>query len=572
MIKARIKAENPDANLKSYARAYRGFSWADMEKIFTWPRTGKLNIIHEALDRWCDEAGKRNQKAFFFEKNDRVSSYSYMELKEHSCRWANLLDRFGFQKGDRLFIFLPSCPDTYFAMTACARLGIIFCPLYASLGYEELEVRIQDARPRGILTHPDLAENLPLDAMDSVAHLLFLEGPVPDAFPNGVLVPEWLERMPEEREPVWLEGDAPLYLIYTSGSTGPPKGVLHAHRDMVGHVMTATHVLDVREDTVLWTDGDPAWVTGTVYSTLAPWLCGAVAVVQGSPFSASTWYRTLERHQVTVWYTTPVTIRKLMEAGEDLPTRYDHSELKHVATVGMSLAPEIFYWFRKHLRHAPHDTWWMSETGMICLANFPAMDIKPGAMGKPVPGIEAAIIDEQGHPLPMMTMGELALKTPWPSLMAGIWQDEFRFQTYFHPAGWFKTGDMALMDEEGYFYHQGRMDDLIKVGEQLLGPYEIERILCQHPAVFEAAVITKSVKPTEPSLKAFITLHRSFTPSARLNQEIKAFVRASLSQETPLKEVEFLDELPKTGAGKLLRRVLRARELGLPGGDTRNMQ
>ena len=261
-----------------------------------------------------------------------------------------------------------------------------------------------------------------------------------------------------------------------------------------------------------------------------------------------------------------------MEAGEDLPTRYDHSYLRHIATVGMTLAPEVFYWVRKHLKHSPHDTWWMSESGMICLANFPSMDVKPGSIGKPVPGIQAAVIDEKGESLPLMTMGELVLKPPWPAMMIGIWQDDSRYRNYFRPKGWFRTGDMAIMDEEGYFYHQGRMDDLIKVGEQLIGPYEIEQILCQHPAVYEAAVISKSPKPAEPFLKAFITLHKGFTPSNRLNQEIKAFVKANLSPETPLRDVEFLEELPKTSAGKLLRRVLRAKELGLPGGDTASMQ
>jgi acetyl-CoA synthetase len=341
---------------------------------------------------------------------------------------------------------------------------------------------------------------------------------------------------------------------------------------MSGLLITAKYVLDVREDTILWTDADPAWVTGVAYGIFAPLLCGATSVLQGDPFSSSTWYRTLERHKITVWYTTPLTIMKLMETGEDLPTRYDFTHLRHIATVGKALAPEQFYWALKNLKHSPHDTFWMSETGMICLANIPSMDIKAGSMGKPVPGVEAAVLDENGMPLPFLSMGELALKVSWPTLMTGIWRDEERHQTYFRSRGWFLTGDMAIVDEEGYYYHQGRIDDLIKVGQKLIGPYEIEQILQQHPAVLESAVISKDTHKNEPYLKAFITLNKGFTPSNRLNQEIKAFVKGNLSPEVPLSGIEFLERLPKTSSGKLLRRVLRARELGVPSGNPLEMK
>ena len=258
---------------------------------------------------------------------------------------------------------------------------------------------------------------------------------------------------------------------------------------------------------------------------------------------------------------------KFMEAGDDLPSRYDLSSIIHIATVGHTLLPDMLYWAKTNLKHSLHDTWWMSETGMICIANFASMDIKPGSMGKPVPGIEAAILDENGEKQPFLTMGELALKASWPTMMCSIWQDESRYMEYFRFKGWFMTGDMALIDEEGYFYHQGRTDDLIKVGEKLIGPYEIEHIIYQHPAVREAAIIAKSSKPSNPILKAFIVINRYFMPSNRLNQEIKAFVKANLSPDIPLNEIAFLDKLPKTSSGKLLRRILRVREMGLPGGN-----
>ncbi|RLC31821.1 MAG: acyl-CoA synthetase [Deltaproteobacteria bacterium] len=572
MIKARIKAENPDAVLKAYDRTCRSFSWAGVEASFTWHETGKLNIAHEAVDRWADLPEKADKRALVFEKGDRIEIFTYRELKERSCRWAGMLSNLGFKAGDRLFIFLLPCPEIYLAMIACSRLGVIFCPLYFTLSYDELAERIEDAGPRGILTCPDLAERLPVEKMGDVAHVLFTEGPLPGFFPGEVLVSDLPDPPPEDPGPVWLTADAPLYLIYSSGSTGPPKGVIHAHRDMIGHLVTAKYALDMREDDILWTDGDPAWVTGTVYSAFAPWLCGATSVVQGAPFSASTWYRTLERHEVSVWYTTPMTVLKLLDAGEDLPTRYDFSSLRHIATVGKTLAPELFYWVRKNLKHSAHDTWWMTETGMICLANFPSMDIKPGSMGKPLPGIQAAILDEGGEPLPPMSMGELALRVPWPAILAGIWGDDKRYSRYFRFKGWFATGDMAIVDDDGYYYHQGRMDDLIKVGEKLIGPYEIEQILHRHPAVAEAAVISRTIGPGESYLKAYITISGGFTASGRLNHEIRAFVRGNLSPDTPLREIAFVEKLPKTGSGKILRRVLRARELGLPGGNPAEMK
>jgi len=276
-----------------------------------------------------------------------------------------------------------------------------------------------------------------------------------------------------------------------------------------------------------------------------------------------------------VWYTTPKIIRDLMEAGDDLSTRYDLSALKHIATVGAPLVPELFYWVEKHLRCWPHDTWWMSETGIICIANLPCNDIKPGAIGKPLPGIEVAILDEQGQPLPALSLGELALRAPWPGLTSGLWQDNERFMGYFTEQGWFITGDIAVEDEEGYFYHQGRNDDLLKAGgDKLIGPFEIEQVLCVHPSVCEAAVISKGSEPGKglSYLKAFVTLKKGYIPSSRLNYEIKTFLKGNLAPDILINEIVFLEKLPKTRSGKLLRRVLRARELGIPSGDALNMQ
>jgi acetyl-CoA synthetase len=567
MIKARIPAQSPEANTGHHNRPTLSFAWSEVEKEFTWYQTGKINMVHEAIDRWADDPVKQKNIALIFEKGGKVENYSFLDLKKISCQWANFLLEYGFETGDRLFIFLPSCPDVYFAILACTRLGVLFCPLFSTLSYDELEERLQNARPRGIITHPDVIEGLPHEAMKEVSHVFLTNGPLSGLFPGEVLVKELVTRMPTDCSTRWIRGDTPLYLLYTSGSTGPSKGVVHAHHDMVGHLATSRYALNLRENTIYWTDSEPSWVTGMVYGIFGPWLCGATSVVQGDPFSASNWYRTLERHKISVWYTRPQNLRRLMEAGEDLASRYDFSHLRHIAVVGEALLPELIYWVKKNLKLTPHDTWWMTETGMICIANFPWMDIKPGAMGKPVPGIEAAVIDENGQPLPPMTLGELALKPGWPAMMTQIWQDEERYEAYFRLKGWFLTGDMVIQDEEGYYYHQGRTDDLMRVGIKFIGPYEIERVICRHPAVNEAAVISKGPKQGEHCLKAFIVIKKGFTPSARLNQEIKAHVKANFPPAIVLKEITFLGELPRTRSGKLLRRILRTWDLGLPVGD-----
>ncbi len=571
MIKATIPPHHPNANMGDYDAARKAFSWDAIRTRFTHRPDGRVNIVHDAVDRWADDPSAADRPALIFERAGEISRYTYRDMKRISCQWAHLLTDQGFGVGDRLFFLLPPCPEIYFAMLACARAGVVFCPLFSSLNYDELEERIVNARPRGVLTHPDLAEGLPAEAMEMVARVFYIKGPLPGFFSGEVdlkTLPNTGDRTFETR---WLPPDAPLYLLYTSGSTGPPKGVVHAHRDMAGQWITARYALDLSEGTVLWTDCDPAWVTGAVYGAFAPWLCGAASVVQGDPFSASTWYRTLERHRVEVWYKTPGTMRRLMAAGDDLTGRYDLSALRHIPVVGEALAPEILYWFKQHFGITPHDTWWMTETGMICIANFPSMAVKPGSMGRPVPGVEAAVIDESGAPLPPMSLGELALRPGWPAMMTEIWLDPERYAAYFRLPGWFRTGDMVLMDHEGYYYHQGRMDDLFKVGVKLIGPYEIERALCRHPAVGEAAVISRSGRPGEPVLKAFITVNEGVAPSTRLNAEIRAFVQASLSPEIRLREIDIIDQIPRTRSGKLLRRALRMKERGLPVGDPANI-
>ncbi len=575
MIKARIPAENPqDANLAAYDEARAGFSWEKLKERFSAGSATEMNIIAESIDKWAAHPEKKDHLALVFESHFRKEQCTYAQLYAKSCQWAGMLSDFGFAKGDRLVIFLPPCPETFYAMAACARLGVLFCPIFSTSNFYEIEVRLESIAPRGVLTHPDLVEKISFEFADQLRHILLVHGPAPGLFSSETVIDNTPDRYPAHLPAALFPEETPLYLMFTSGSTRPPKGIIHSHGDMTGIYTSAKWVLDIKEDTILWADADPAWVTGTVYGAFAPWLCGITSLFIGNHFSAANWYRALEKHRVTTWYTTPRILRDLMESGEDLPTRYDLSALRHIATVGAPLVPDLLYWVRENLRRTPHDNWWMTETGIICIANYPGMDIKPGSMGKPLPGIEAAVIDENGEPLPALTLGELAVKVNWPGLMTGLWHDEERYSRYFMN-GWFITGDVAVADEEGYFYHQGRNDDLIKAGgDRILGPFEIEQVLTMHPAVAEAAVISKGTAPGQgiSFLKAFVTLKKGFASSNRLNYEIKAFLKGNLSGDIYVRELVFIEKLPKTRSGKLLRRVLRAMELGLPGGDVLSMQ
>ncbi len=572
MIKARVPAQNPDANLNNYEEFRQNFDWSDIEQELGLDSSSELNIIAASLDKWAKDPDKGDQAALIFENHGETTAFSYIQLRDISAQWADFLTRQGFASGDCLMILLPPCREFFFAMAACARAGIIFCPVFATSGYNEIEIRLDDIKPRGILTNPDLIENIPTEsALDIPA--VFLTRPGTGLNQDEIILPDEAGRLPADFPPRLLPRDAPLYIVYTSGSTRPPKGIIHGHGDLVGMRASARWALDLSDGDILWTDADPAWVTGTVYAAFAPWLAGVTSVVSEEPFTAANCYRTLEKNRITVWYTTPHTIRTLMEAGDDLPGRYDLQALRHIAAVGTPLMPELFYWVKKHLGSSPHDTWWMSETGIICLANLPALDIKPGAIGKPLPGITAVILDDNGEVAPPLSLGQLALKPGWPGMMRGLWQDPARFDDYFL-GDWFLTGDIALQDEEGYFYHQGRLDDILKTGEnRSIGPFEIEQTLCRHPAVAEAAVIAKGKDRASGTsvLKAFVTIKPGHTASRRLNHEIKLYLSAGLAPDVRIDEITFTDKLPKTRTGKLLRRVLRAWELGLPGGDAASM-
>jgi acetyl-CoA synthetase len=559
-----LPPSNPKANLKDYGRAYASFDWKMVEKEFSWSRTGKTNIAYEAIDRHAEDPIRGKRCCLNFEGVSQKERLSYTRMRELSNRFAGVLRKLGVKKGDRVLLFLPRCPEYYIAMVGCAKIGAIFCPLFEALMQVALRERLQDSGATVLVTNPRMAEQFPLVDLPYRRSVILVGATGLSLKPWELSWEKEMAEAPAEFEMEWVGLEDPLYLIYTYGSSGKPKGVLHAHGDMKGHLITGRWVLDLREGDVLWTTADPGWITGTVYGAFAPWLCGVESFVRGGRFDIEGWCRSIKSNRVSVWYTAPSVFRRFMGRGEEVLKRHDLGSLRHLLSVGEPLPSEVVYWARKVFKVPIHDTWWMTETGMIMIANYPSMPIKPGSIGKPFPGTKAAILDSQGEELPPMTLGKLAIGKGWPAMMRQIWRDEGRFKEYFPFPSWYVSGDTAYMDDDGYFYYQGREDDLIKVGGVVVGPAEMEEVLRRHPAVEDAGIIGKTDPIRGNVIKAFVSLKPGFSPSEDLKTEIRDFVKRHFSPRIVPKEVDFRPKIPRSEDGKVIRRVLKAWELGLP--------
>lgn len=555
---------NPKANMGDYAAACQSFSWKEVENRFTWSRTGKVNIAYEAIDRYAEDPAHADRTCLAYEGESRGTRITYREMRDLSNQFANILKKLGVAKGDRVFIFLPRCPEYYIAMVGCAKVAALFGPLFEAQMQVALKERLTDSRATVLITTPRLATRVPFaDLPDLRATILVGSG-------KSVLRPgerSWEKEMAgasPDCEITWVDLEDPLYLIYTYGSAGRPKGIVHVHGDMVGQLVTAEWVLDLRKDDVLWTTADPGWITGTVYGAFASWLCGVENFVRGGKFELEGWCRSIEAHRISVLYAAPMLFRRLMGKEEDVLKRYDLSSLRHLVSVGEPLPSEVVYWARRVFKVPIHDTWWMTETGMIMIANYPSMPVKPGSIGRPFPGIKAAVIDPQGQELPPLTLGELAIRKGWPAMMRQIWGDGHLYKEYFPFESWFVSGDMAYMDDEGYFYFQGRDDDLIKIAGVVMGPSEMEDVLRKHPSVADAGIIGKSDPLRGNFIKAFIVLKPGIHASEELKKEIIEFVKNRFSPRMAPREIEFRPAIPRSEDGKVIRRVLKAWELGLP--------
>lgn len=553
------------ANMIDYSRAVDEFRWEDVERNFSWYESGKVNMAHEAVDRHVQE-GRGAATALIYSDTVREERYTFEGLRERSNKFGNILRKYGIGKGDRVFIFMPRTPELYFSLLGILKVGAVAGPLFEAFMETAVKDRLEDSGAVALVTTPELLHRVKREELPGLRHIILVGGT--DQEDTGLLNYEAeMTAASPELEPEWLSLEDGLIMHYTSGSTGKPKGIYHVQRAMIQHYYTGKVVLDLRPDDVYWCTADPGWVTGTSYGIFAPWLNGVANVVRGGRFSPRDWYKTIDRYGVTVWYSAPTAFRMLMGAGESSLQGIDLSSLRHVLSVGEPLNPEVVRWGDKIYHQRIHDTWWMTETGAQLICNYPGMDIKPGSMGRPLPGIQAAILDDNGNQLPPYSMGNLAIRTPWPSMMGKVWNNQAKYDEYFRIAGWYISGDSAYMDEDGYFWFQGRIDDVINSSGERIGPFEVESKLVEHPAVAEAGVIGKPDVMRGEIIKAFISLRDGYYPTAELKEEIAAFVKAGLSAHAAPREIEFKDKLPKTRSGKIMRRVLKAWELHLPAGD-----
>jgi acetyl-CoA synthetase len=371
------------------------------------------------------------------------------------------------------------------------------------------------------------------------------------------------------------EPEQPALLHFTSGTTGTPKGALHVHQAVVAHNITGKFALDFHPNDIFWCTADPGWVTGTSYGIIAPLTNGVTSIIDEADFDAERWYRILQDQKVTVWYSAPTAIRMLMKAGKDLAAKYDLSALRFLASVGEPLNPEAVVWSKGAYGLAVHDNWWQTETGGIMIANLACMDIRPGSMGKPLPGIEAAIVQKHGDGVVEVhepgVQGELALRPGWPSMFRDYWHEHERYQKCF-VSGFYLTGDLAKRDADGYYWFVGRKDDVIKTSGHLIGPFEVESVLLEHKAVADSAAIGRPDPVAGEIVKAFVLLHEGYTPSETLRRDILALARSRLGAVVAPKEIEFVTTLPRTRSGKIMRRLLKNREMGLPEGDTSTLE
>ncbi|MFC5604452.1 acetate--CoA ligase [Sporosarcina koreensis] len=560
-----------DYQLQDYDQTAKDFKWSDAEKEFSWHETGLINVAHEAVDRHANSY-RKNKVALFYKDAVRKEAYTYNEMKRMSNKAANVLtNHSSLEKGDRIFVFMPRSPELYFVILGALKMGTIVGPLFEAFMEGAVYDRLSDSEAKAIVTTPELLGRIPVDRLPHLK-TIFLVGDNIEENDKYIDFKKHFKKASPYYQVVWMEKDSPTLLHYTSGSTGKPKGVLHVQEAMVQQLMTARWVLDLKDEDIFWCTADPGWVTGTAYGIFGPMLAGATSLIVGGRFSTDSWYEAIQEYGVTVWYSAPTAFRMLMGAGAGPLEKYDLSSLRHILSVGEPLNPEVIRWGMEVFKLRIHDTWWMTETGAQTICNFGSLPIKMGSMGKPVPGIEAAIVDDRGQVLPPNRMGNLAIKKGWPSMMRQIWNNPEKYDSYFLNDEWYVSGDSAYMDEDGYFFFQGRVDDVIMTSGERVGPFEVESKLLEHPAIVEAGVIGKPDPVRGEIIKAFVALHDGYEPSEELEDDIKQFVKKELAAHAAPREIEFKDKLPKTRSGKIMRRVLKAWELNLPTGDLSTME
>jgi len=568
-------------NLTDYDRARRNFAWEDARKeLEGLPRGQGLNIAYETVDRHATGSRRNHLAIRWLGKNGEVQDYTYSRLQELTNRFANVLEGLGVRKGDRVYALAGRIPELYVAALGTLKHRSVFCPLFSAFGPEPIRARLTIGEARVLVTTESIYERKVKAIRSSLPflqHVLLIgDEHRPTNVPGTY---DYLQLMGSAGCSYTIQSTAPddiALLHFTSGTTGTPKGAVHLHKAVVAHHITGKLALDFHKDDIFWCTADPGWVTGTSYGIVAPLSNGITSIIDEGDFDADRWYGILQSQKITVWYSAPTAIRMLMKAGADIVRKYDLHSLRFLSSVGEPLNPEAVVWSKETLGLPFHDNWWQTETGGIMIANFASMDIRPGSMGRPLPGIETAIVRslEDGSVEEILepnVQGELALRPGWPSMFKTYWNEPARYQKCF-AGGFYLTGDLAKRDKDGYFWFVGRKDDVIKSSGHLVGPFEVESALMEHKAVAEAGVIGKPDPVAFEVVKAFVVLRKGFEPSEALQRELLGFARTRLGAVVAPKEIEFVNSVPRTRSGKIMRRLLKARELGLPEGDTSTLE
>ena len=575
-------------NLTNYALSYASFTWDEAWRDLEGFPEGKINIAHEAIDRHATGPRGDHVAIRWLGKKGEVRDFTYAELAESTSRFASALRSLGVGKLDRVFVLANRIPELYIAALGILKNGSVFAPLFSAFGPDPIRKRMSIGQGKVLITTDVLYKRKIAKirhTLPDLEHVILVSSkPEPSQVAGthdfGELVAKGSEHF--QTEPMDKEDMALLH--FTSGTTGTPKGAVHVHGAVLYHHLTGRYALDMHPDDVFWCTADPGWVTGTSYGIISPLTNGLTNIVDEGEFDAERWYRTLQDQKVTIWYTAPTAVRMMMKIGADVPREFDLSQLRLIASVGEPLNPEAVLWGREAFGLPIHDNWWQTETGGIMISNYVSEEIRPGSMGRPVPGIEAAILrrDDRGKIVvgddgqaevikESLAEGELALRPGWPSMFRGYINMEERYQDCF-VGGWYHTGDLAERDADGYFWFVGRADDVIKSAGHLIGPFEVESALMEHPAVAEAGVIGKPDEVAGEIVKAFVALKDGFVWNPELEKELIGWGRVKLGASVAPREIAFEPNLPRTRSGKIMRRLLRAWELGLPEGDLSTLE
>jgi len=558
------------SNLPAYQELTANFDWSIAERELGYKPGGPINIGAMCSDRLCD-LGLANKVALLWEDcQGNTKRFTYDDIRVLSNTIARFLCDLGIQPGERVCLFMDRVPELYIGFLGILKTGAVAQPLFSAFGEESLLVRLGDAGTSAIITQKKHVHKVRKirGQLPKLRHIVVVDaGRAPLQECETSFQMDQAPRV--EQFPVYpTTAESPSVLHYTSGTTGQPKGAQHVHYSLISQYLTAKWALDLRPDDIYWCNADPGWVTGTSYGIIGPWSNGITQVVLDSGFNAERWYGFMEKYRVTVWYSAPTAIRLLMKEGREVAQKHDLSSLRHLASVGEPLNPEAVIWSQQLFKKPFHDTFWQTETGCIVITNLPGMPIKPGSMGKPFPGITATVLDPKTYePLNQPGVaGLIALRPGWPSQVRTYWNNETGFKAKFRN-GWYLCGDRASIDSDGYFWFMGRDDDVINTGGHLVGPFEIESALLGCTGVAESAAVAKPDPVNMEVVKAYVTLKPGFERSDDLELEIMNHIRKRLSPLAMPQEIEFVDSLPKTRSGKIVRRILRCKEFNEPVGD-----